>query len=447
MVGYMMEAGVASTASTVTTFSVATPPSLTATRRKLKFHNSLYKYATVDRIHLNTFQILPSETAVVTGSSPPPLSTSSNASVPLWNWSNKKVELLGDGWEDWSDTVNYMNKQQTEDEEECVLIHDWQKTAFPTCNPLHEQDSKAQLTDPNRLNKKFLLGSGCFRDVWLLERLTNVNTPVETTVLKTIRMKHDMNKDDLDRHRRDALVSERLQSSPYVLDIYAYCGNSAVYEYANGGSLYDLTGAKEYRDEALDEVAQFRFQQWNSRRKFIYAWQTVSAVADLHDIDHDGLPSVAHDDVDITQFVTVNAGKTFKLSDFNGAQFIEYEKNKEGKYEVCPFNPNMKGGKIRSPEEYLGEDVTEKMDIFALGNVLYTILTGQYPFYKERQSKAIDMIKEGQRPPIDTLYENSDDELIQAIIKAIRVCWEHNPEDRASAVQVRGILEPYARLQ
>lgn len=87
--------------------------------------------------------------------------------------------------------------------------------------------------------------------------------------------------------------------------------HSAAYEFSHGGSLYDLIGAKEYSHESVDEEAQKSFH----RRKLELAWQTISAAVALHDVDHDGRPSVAHDDLDVTQFVTVDRGQTFKLSD------------------------------------------------------------------------------------------------------------------------------------
>ena len=55
-----------------------------------------------------------------------------------------------------------------------------------------------------------------------------------------------------DRHRKDALASERLSKSPYVVDIYAYCSNSAIFEYGDKGDIdmriwpYDKKAKKHY---------------------------------------------------------------------------------------------------------------------------------------------------------------------------------------------------------
>lgn len=54
---------------------------------------------------------------------------------------------------------------------------------------------------------------------------------------KTLRYKHDFTDRNYDRHRKDALASERLSGSPNVVDIFAYCSNSAVFEYGRGGDI------------------------------------------------------------------------------------------------------------------------------------------------------------------------------------------------------------------
>lgn len=51
---------------------------------------------------------------------------------------------------------------------------------------------------------------------------------------------HDFTHPNYDRHRRDAVAMERLTKSPFVLDIYGFCGNSGLFEFGNGG---DIAGA------------------------------------------------------------------------------------------------------------------------------------------------------------------------------------------------------------
>jgi hypothetical protein len=50
---------------------------------------------------------------------------------------------------------------------------------------------------------------------------------------------------NLDRHLRDAVAMEQLTSSPWVMGVYGFCGNSGIFEFADGGSLEDSIFADE----------------------------------------------------------------------------------------------------------------------------------------------------------------------------------------------------------
>ena len=147
--------------------------------------------------------------------------------------------------------------------EECKAKYDWQNKAFPNCNNLHEFEL-GQLTGMHGRAMREALNvregdgdeqvrywaHGYWRDVWLVSKA--INNEEEIGVLKTLRKMHDFTDRNYDRHRKDALASERLSKSPYVVDIYAYCSNSAVFEYGDGGDIdsriwpYDKKEKKHY---------------------------------------------------------------------------------------------------------------------------------------------------------------------------------------------------------
>jgi len=61
---------------------------------------------------------------------------------------------------------------------------------------------------------------------------TNSNSNNKYLVLKTMKPEHEVIHRNLERHRREAAAMNRLTSSPYVVDLYAYCGNSILTEFA-----------------------------------------------------------------------------------------------------------------------------------------------------------------------------------------------------------------------
>jgi len=120
----------------------------------------------------------------------------------------------------------------------------------------------------------------------------------------------------------------------------------------------------------------------------------------------------------------------YKLNDFNRARFITWDIVKK---KPCPFFIPKSPGRCRSPEEYYYEPLTEKIDVYSLGNVLYTILTRRVPFHKKSTNEAIDLVKDGKKPHIPLEKDGPEN---AAIIEAIHMCWTKDPKDRSSAREV-----------
>ena len=163
------------------------------------------------------------------------------------------------------------NGREPLEDDECKARHEWQKGAYPVCNILHEYELGQLSTMFGRAERRGLrrnegegeeivrhLSNGYWRDVWLLSKASgsfdddsaprgydsNNETSSsssryveEITVLKTLRYEHDFTDRNYERHRKDALASERLSRSPNVVDIFAYCSDSAVFEYGKGGDI------------------------------------------------------------------------------------------------------------------------------------------------------------------------------------------------------------------
>jgi len=236
---------------------------------------------------------------------------------------------------------DYMDGEPDPFEEgDCVAQYEWQKMTFSTCNTVHEQALTALLRPTIRGSSsntsttarkgsdgdqvKFL-AYGYWRDVWMVR-----DADWEPLALKTIRYEHDFVQRNYDRHRRDAVAMEHLTSSPNVISIYGFCGNSGIFEFASGGSLED---AIWYSNEP----------EWNSTEKLIVAYQMASGLADLHNIDKEGVASIAHTDITPSQFVFVNKVGRFLLNDFNRCRFIRWNQKTE---QTCPFHVGNNPGTV-----------------------------------------------------------------------------------------------------
>ena len=152
-----------------------------------------------------------------------------------------------------------------------------------------------------------LLAHGYWRDTWKVEDRSNpfmgptragAGDQPFRVALKTMRYHHNITEYVLDKQRRDAVTSDRITASNQAIHMYAYCGTTAMYEYAPGGDLEKL----------MDSFASPKewIQYYDISERFTLAYNISSALADLHNTEGPGHPTgIVHGDFKPDQFVAV----------------------------------------------------------------------------------------------------------------------------------------------
>ncbi len=213
-----------------------------------------------------------------------------------------------------------------EEQPHCQPMHEWQLHHSPTCNLLHEYSLRRDET------YKYL-SSGWYRSTFEINDATmtsekdrNIPTPI---AMKTMKLKDVFFIPNLlDRHRVDALIYETTTASKYILDIYAYCAFSGLYQFAAGGTL-------------MDDTLQTNGSSWLRKEKLETAIEVVSSIADLHTIpSKEGFAAMSHTDIMLDQWLWTDEG--YKLNDFNRGHLMYWN---EEKRESCPYlwNENNPG--------------------------------------------------------------------------------------------------------
>eukprot|EP00980_Cylindrotheca_fusiformis_P031108 scaffold25830_cov162-Cylindrotheca_fusiformis.AAC.9 len=192
----------------------------------------------------------------------------------------------------------------TDDNEEesakgCQFMHDWQTQTYPTCNDAHEINMRPETGSVVFINCG---GTRCAFRI--------VEADGSSFVLKIPKFKKEFEARYYEKARKDGMSMERLQRSPYILDIYGYCGLSQLIEPGeDGGNTHDLIKTTRLKgDDALPLV---------ERLKIVY--QLASGVADMHSFEEDGLVSLVHNDICCHQFIFSHG--IYKLNDFHMANF------------------------------------------------------------------------------------------------------------------------------
>lgn len=364
-------------------------------------------------------------------------------------------ESISPRTQDDNDDIHFQHFS-TKDSDNCEPMATWQSMAFPTCNSLHELnifDTSPYLAQLTHYSAK-LLGKGWFRDAW------NVFDGVHNTsfAIKTLRLQRDFLPEYFELHRRDAVALERLTQSPYVMDVYGYCGQSTMNELAfQNNQLNDL-----YR--MATGPMMNNFSPYILKTKLQIAAMTALAVAHVHSvpIDHiEGLDrqtktpaSIVHYDINPRNVVIMPSGKP-KLNDFNVAEFLKWNPEINA---TCGFEGRFHEPWWRSPEEMQSvsynnnnresKRLDEKVDVYSLGNTLFVLLTGTEPRGKKNKKKRFIQVSrelaDGLKPTFPPKYIESDDPFVVAIRNAIMHCWEHDPNRRPFAIDIANEL--YAAL-
>ena len=383
----------------------------------------------------------------------------------------------------------------------CEVNKEWQShdtnSRLLSCQLLHEMDLLEALSVPAAPSPKFrrervlspdaFLGSGLWRDVWKIKDAgasTFGSNHTNYVVLKTMKPEHEVVLRNLERHRREAAAMSQLTKSPNVADLFAYCGNSILTEFASKDMERTLRDANIHtnsknnpRPPASDSSASLLLSSMLSANtlpiatRIDWARQASSAVADLHKVD------VIHADITAKQFLMVSTSKDdrvqIKINDFNRCRFVPrrtkiinatnvtIDNSKIG--DACPVRIPSAPGTYRSPEEYADKELTTQIDVYSLGNVLYEIWTNGKSAWGNRVGgkRVKDMVMAGDVPPeLEMLREWDErhkgketndsnkeafllDELHREFGRIISKCYIVDPKQRITAT---GLVLEFTRL-
>ena len=310
--------------------------------------------------------------------------------------------------------------------EECEPMHAWQEALFPNCNTVHEMGIGHVREDPGVFQS---LASGGYNEVFQF----NLDLPPvgEKIVLKELTYGVDYTDRNFDRVRRDALISERATRSQYVVDVLCHCGLSELAPLALGGTMSQLI------DNSADE-------ELADETKLKLATAAAIGLADLHDLNGDGIPSVTHGDLKNNQYMLV--GNRYRLGDFNRGRFLRKHRTTGL---PCSYTIGKNDAKYRSPEEYRYDELTAKIDVWALGSTIFRILTGS-TVWSGHKTKAVQkkIAKTNATPPLPEEYEDAESAspVTKLLVKVMyEMCFIADPETRASAKEVAEYLEKEAK--
>jgi serine/threonine protein kinase len=296
----------------------------------------------------------------------------------------------------------------------------------PTCNEFHSIEFPDMLLSDHM---SILSNNGFWRTAWEYHEvnktyaggITNSTMSSNTTlVLKTLRPEHAYEDAFFDYQRVDAIVMEQFTSSPYIIDMYGYCGMSVLTDYA------DTTVSRV--------VHKFNATKRPMVETLRLAKQVAKGVWDLH------RGGVIHNDLNQANLAYSNRKQGPVLFDFNIAVLDR------GSNSSCSFAAKFLNARWRAPEEQLlGNVLTNKVDTYALGNIFFLMIVGRPPWgrgslTREQKESITDSKIKGTMPPYSAEEETKNDTATTALVHIMEQCYALEPRHRPSASRIVAML-------
>ena len=261
---------------------------------------------------------------------------------------------------------------------------------------------------------------------------------------------------------------ERLSSSHHLVSIYGYCANTVLTQ-AMSHTLDDVIYARENEEVkrwsprsgyvtrppleswmAKDEYGEPLATRETELGRIHLALGVFRGLRDLHegiDGNHVEWLPIVHADLQAKQYLVDSLTGKIYLNDFNRCRFMtkmnstESGGNDTSSPESCPLYIPTAPGSARAPEEYDMAPLSEKLDIYSAGNILYGIITGHRPWSDERGKHVRAAIQKGERPLVNDTIRNAAGTVDAELTRLLDRLYEHDPTKRASAGEVVGELE------
>src|SRR3954470_5474532 len=221
-------------------------------------------------------------------------------------------------------------------------------------------------------------------------------------------------------------------------------------QHANIVQVFDIGHADETYFivmEYVDGVDLKQMLEWRRRiGKRLTIGQTIYLMMEIckglayaHDLAHPetGEPlNIVHRDVSPPNVLTSRNGEV-KMADFGLARAAS---------QLETTDPGVVKGKMSSlsPEAARGEEVDHRSDIFAVGILLYEMLTGKRLFYGESDYQTVELVRAAKIPPIAPQNPEVEPEIEEVCRKALA----RRADDRfQSATDLQDALAHYLFLR
>jgi CHASE2 domain-containing sensor protein/tRNA A-37 threonylcarbamoyl transferase component Bud32 len=181
-----------------------------------------------------------------------------------------------------------------------------------------------------------------------------------TTAIKTFRFSDDVSQEEIDKMKET---------------FFREAESAGTLSHPNIVTIYDAGDEQDLAYIAMEFLEGEDLEKYTKKEHLLTMRKIIDYTADLAEaLDYAHQKGVVHRDIKPANIMLLKTG-VVKITDFGIARITATSQTQTGVVKGTPY--------YMSPEQFSGEKVDGRSDIFSLGTMTYQLLTGELPFYGE----------------------------------------------------------------
>ena len=217
-----------------------------------------------------------------------------------------------------------------------------------------------------------------------------------TTAIKTVRFADDFEPEEAEKMKEKFFREAR---------------SAGTLSHPNIVTIYDAGEEQDLAYIAMEYLEGETLEKYTKKGNLLPMRKVIDYVADIADaLDYAHQKGIVHRDIKPANIMLLNTG-IIKITDFGIARITATSQTRTGVVKGTPY--------YMSPEQFSGEKVDGRSDIFSLGTMLFQLLTGRLPFYGDNPAALMHRVMNVPHPDPKKINPKIVKPLVTIIDKAL----------------------------
>jgi serine/threonine-protein kinase len=196
-----------------------------------------------------------------------------------------------------------------------------------------------------------------------------------TTAIKTVKFSDDFGPEEAEK-MKEAFFRE--------------AESAGTLSHPNIVTIYDAGDEQDLAYIAMEFLEGEDLEKYTKKDKLLPMRKVIDHIADISDaLDYAHQKGIVHRDIKPANIMLLKTG-IVKITDFGIARIAATSQTQTGVVKGTPF--------YMSPEQFAGEKVDGRSDIFSVGVMLYQLITGELPFHGDNPMALMNQIMNVPHP-------------------------------------------------